>query len=374
MRAYGVAALLLALVLAGCSSGDGDAEPTPSSGSSRSADGSGSATHTTGGSTGGDSGPPTPVEAGTDLLDWTKAPGKVTDTTTVAGDWTLTVTEEADKATLDGPDGAMSIPAGRNGLITDALIDGAWAVVVVSDTFEEHPATATVVDLDSGDTFTLDSDSDVPTTNGGTWALGDGRALHATIGPDRAYCLASVDLAAQTSEIAWCAPERNGFSNARISVGGDSMMTFDDSRPSCRRVVSVADGDVTEFPGVTECKGWDGVLLGASRVWSIVPKGSQVEAARLYASIGDRFFDLGPGKSGTLVACGDAAYFTRDPQTDRGPAELLRWTDDGTLSVVYQSPKAGGAFIAGPARCGGDELTLTALTSSGDEQVTAATS
>jgi hypothetical protein len=364
VRAYAAAALLTALALAGCSPDDPVAEPSkppPTSSATASSPASASPSDV-----------PEVVDPTLARLDWTPAPGRVSDTITVAGDWTLTVTEKGDRALLRGPTQATVI-AGRRGRISEALIDGKYAVIVVSDKLEEQPGRATVVDLATGDSFTLDGGSDVPTVNGGTWALGEGHVLHATYGPGRAYCLASVDLASGDSTITWCAPARNGFSNARIAPGGDSLMTFDDSQPSCRSVVAVDGDTVTELPGVTPCKAWDAVLLTGSRVWSVVPKDGQIEAAHLYAAAGDAAFDLGPGKSGTLVACHGAAYFARDPQRDGDPAQVLRWSDDGSLSVVYESPAGGPAFIAGPPRCGGDRLTVTALTAGGDEQVVAVT-
>jgi hypothetical protein len=47
----------------------------------------------------------------------------------------------------------------------------------------------------------------------------------------------------------------------------------------------------------------------------------------------------------------------------------MRWSPEDGLSVAYESPN-GQAFIEQP-RCGGDTITVTALTSSGDEQVSA---
>ena len=118
-----------------------------------------------------------------------------------------------------------------------------------------------MTDPASGDEFTLDGSSDVPTTNGGTWALGDGHLLHATI-RKRSYCIASVDLATRTSTLGWCAPARHGFTDARISSAGDSLTTFDDSRPSCRTVARL-DGTCTEpFPGVPDCHGSEGAHRG----------------------------------------------------------------------------------------------------------------
>ena len=57
------------------------------------------------------------------------------------------------------------------------------------------------------------------------------------------------------------------------------------------------------------------------------------------------------------------------PQLDGDPARLLRWNADDGLTIVYESP-AGQGFLAAP-RCGGDTMNVTALTESGDEQVSA---
>ena len=149
-------------------------------------------------------------------------------------------------------------------------------------------------------------------------------------------------------------------------------MTFDDRQPSCRTVVEVTADDVAPFEGVQRCLGWEGVLIDGGTVWSVVPKQSRIEEARYYARVGEKYFDLGPGTSGTLVPCGEAAYFTQDPLRDGDPARLLRWKSDGSLDVVYETSGRGPAFLTEP-RCGSDRITVTALGESGDEQVTAPT-
>ncbi len=85
------------------------------------------------------------------------------------------------------------------------------------------------------------------------------------------------------------------------------------------------------LPGVTECKGWDSALLDDGAVWSVVPKENRIESADFFARAGEGYFDLGPGTSGSLTPCGDAAYFVRDPQRDGDPARLMRWSADGEL-------------------------------------------
>lgn len=372
-RAFRRAAAPLALLLAlGACSGDGDGAP-PSGSPSPSATRTSGASQT-GTPPGGTADAPAVVTPTVDLLDWSAVPGSVDRTVTVSGPWTLTVDEQGRRARLSGP-APVTVTAGSRNRISDALIDRDFAVVVSQDRLERRPATATVVELATGHRFVLDGTSEVPTTTGGTWALGEGHVLHATTqdaGAMVRYCLASVDLASETSQVAWCAEPRHGFTNARITADGDSLLTFDDSQPSCRTVGSLAGGDLTPFPGVTECKGWDGALLTDGRIWSVVPRDDHIDAAHYYAAIGEGFFDLGPGTSGSLVTCAGAAYFSRDPGREGDPAQVLRWTPDGRLAVVYEAPAAGEGFITVPLRCGDDTLTVTALTEGGDEQVSAA--
>jgi hypothetical protein len=369
-----LAALVLAGMLAGCADDSADpknsgSSPTPSDSPTSDGPESPATQSPTPEPSGGTAADPTPADETTALLDWSPVPGSTDDTVTVSGNWTLGYPQQGTEAVLDGPR-PVTVRAPDGFRITDALIDGEYAVVVAQHEQESKPNVATVIDLASGKKLTLDGSSDVPTTTGGTWALGEGTLLHATIGPHRAYCLASVDLATRKSTRGWCAPPRHGFNNARITPAGSSLLTFDDQRPSCRTVAEVDGGQITPFPGVTECKGWDGALLEGGAVWSVVPDENRIEQAKLVARVGDGYFDLGPGTSGSLVPCAGSAYFVREPQRDGDPARLLRWSPDGELAVVYETGQGGQATLSSP-RCGGDTVTVTALTSKGDEQVSA---
>jgi hypothetical protein len=384
LRRYAVpaAALLIAplVTLAACSDGDGTAKAPDRSASTAPATSSTATSHPASPSsrgsstaavapTGGTADRPTVLTARTRLLDWRQVPGSVDDTVTRSGDWTLTVDKSETEARIEGPGSGSGISAGPRQRISDALIDGQYAVVVLQDRQETRPSSAQVVDLQhGGKTFTIDGSSDVPTTNGGTWALGRGELLHATIHRG-SYCIASVDLATRKSSLGWCAPPRHGFNSAEITPAGESLLTFDDSRPACRTVVRLSLTEVTPFEGVPDCKAWDGVVTGDGAVWSVIPREREVEAAHAYARSGDAYFDLGPSASGTLTWCGDAAYFSRDPQRDNEPAQLMRWNAEDGLEVVYES--AGGHAFLTPPRCGGDTITVTALAQSGDEQVSA---
>jgi hypothetical protein len=373
-----VAAVVLAGGLAGCAEDqprNANAEPT---GSPTSSAPTSEPTSTPGSETestleGGSADSPQVVEPATSLLDWAQVPGPTTASVTRSGPWTLSVAGNGSRATLRGPGEETTLLADARRRISDGLIDGNWAAVVFQDSQETRPAAAQIIRLDSkSGGFMVDGSSEAPTTTGGTWALGEGRLVHPTIGPGGTYCLATVDLAARSSERSWCAEKRHGFNGARITPAGTSLMTFDDKQPSCRTVVEVAADDVVPFPGVEECIGWEGVLTDDGAVWSVVPKPTRIEEARYYARVGEEYFDLGPGTSGTLAWCGGAAYFAQDPLRDGDPARLLRWTSGGALEVVYETSGRGPAFLTEP-RCGGDRITVTAIANSGDEQVTAPT-
>jgi hypothetical protein len=370
-----LAALLLALPLAlsGCGDDDPGAGPKPSASTGStpaSPTDSVSPTPSESGSTAPTPHPsdsPLVVEPSTRLLDWQPLGDSTEDTYTTNGEWTLKVDRDGVKASLTGPTTAAGW--GSTGeRVSDAFLDDDWAVVVYQDRQETDPARAIVTDLASGEDFTIDGDSDLPTLPGGTWALGGGHVLHATSGPGGAYCVASVDLASRRSTLGWCADKHHGFNGAHATPFGDSVQTFDDKQPSCRTVAQVTGTELQPFPGIRACHAWDGALTETGAVWSVVPKENNVESADFFARDGDGYTTLGPGTSGTLTWCHGAAYFVRDPQRDGDPARLMAW--DGTdLTIVYESP-AGQAFLTAP-RCGGDTIAVTALAESGDEQVSA---
>jgi hypothetical protein len=373
---YAVAAVLLATLGACGSDGDEpDAAPTPSASVTPTGTTSPtpSSTPSESQASGGSADAPEALDPTTALLDWRPVDGSTDDAVTRNDTWALTVAEDGSTWRLEKQtsDGRSSGQAGAEPgwKVSDGLLDEDWAVVVLQDEQEQRPSKATVTNLETGKAFEINGKSDVPTTTGGTWALGDDRLLHATIGDDGAYCLAEVDLESRRSAVAWCAPKRHGFNAAHVTDDAISLLNFDDSQPSCRTVVSIAGGEATPFPGATECKAWEGLVLDDDAIWSVIPKEQRIEEAHLYSRVGEGYFDLGPGVAGTLTACHDAAYFVRDPQQQGDPAALMRWAPEDGLSVAYESPK-GQAFIEQP-RCGGDTITVTALTSSGDEQVSA---
>ena len=250
------------------------------------------------------------------------------------------------------------------------LVDEQRVVVVVEDTLAERGDKATILDM-SGGTAMLTGSSSPPTTTGGTWAMGQETIVHATVNPAGDYCIATVSLESGQGSEGWCAMPHHGFRGAVITPAGLSVMSFDDTRPvSCATLLAIAGDTPTPIEGVTECRGWDVALLDGGAIWSEVPQPNRSEKAVFKASVDGTTYDLGPGTTGSLVWCGSAAYFVRDPQTKADPARLMRFTRDGALAVVFESASTGNAFLSAP-RCGGDAITLTSYGEQGDEQVTA---
>ena len=110
----------------------------------------------------------------------------------------------------------------------------------------------------------------------------------------------------------------------------------------------------------------EGVEYGRLRAWG---SGAFIVASFAGGLVLDRH-----GADGillALLACAGAAYFARDAGAGE-PAQVLRWSPDGGLQVVYRAPRSTEGFVVAPLRCGGDMMTVTALTPAGDEQVAAA--
>ena len=204
------AALAIAiLTLAGCSS---EKDPEPSKPTAQDSPAPAPAPAPAGGTPD----QPTTIEATASLMEWVPAPGAVENTVTTNGTWFLTVEASGTGYRLDGPDQSFGTGAAGS-QITNALLDTDWAVVVRQDRSGKKPASAEVTDLGTGEQFTIDQGSDVPTVSGGTWALGGDTVAHATTGPDGGYCVATVDLASRESTIAWCAEAKHGFNAAHVT-------------------------------------------------------------------------------------------------------------------------------------------------------------
>ncbi len=298
-------------------------------------------------------------------LTWRPVPGPVGDQVTVSGRWTLTLPESGDQVRIDGPDPRV-VEAGSGYRVTEALVDGQYAVVVAEHEQATEPNDVTVVDLAEGEVV----EADVAPGTGGAFALGSG-LLASTTTQGRDYCVGTVDLTSGRAGDGPCVPPRHGISNLTVGPAGTSAMTFDDGRPSCRTLARIEGDTFRPLPGVTECRGWEALTTETFAIWSELENERRIEAATFFLDAGSGTVELGPGTTGSLTWCGGAAYLVRDPQRSSDPARLLRVdVEAGGTEVVYETEATGRAFLSEP-RCGGSDLTLTAYTARGDEQVTA---
>jgi hypothetical protein len=362
--AFTVCSMAIVVALAGCS---GESPEQPGA----------SADAGTAGASAGDASAGTSDDASTEPaagvdLEWATA-GPIGTTVVTGGDTTVAIAGGRAKVSIGGA--AVPLPTPGGYAASEALLDDDYAVVVFQEKTESQPGSATVIERATGRLLLVDGYSDVPTVNGGAWALGSdssgtGLLFHATFGPKNSYCLAAHDLAADSGRIVWCAPQGSGFNDVRQTPAGLTVLSFTSGRPSCRtpQVVDLASGEATALAGPGECAGWDSLLLEGGAVWSSVPDEKRVEEATFSAQSEGDTVDLGIGDTGSLTWCAGAAYFTR-PETDGQKAALIRW--DGTAATtVYEAPGKPG-FLSAP-RCGGSSITLTARSEGGDEQVTAA--
>lgn len=363
---YAASAALLVLIVAGCSSPEDDDPKRVSDPGS---------TSNPAAPDGGTAAKPAVAKPKRSLLDWQPA-GAVAAALTRSGEWTLGVATNGTTATLDGPT-PRTIKAGQGRRIADVRLTDTWALVVAQDELEARPAAATVVELATGKQTVVDGRSKPPTTTGGDWSLskslgdmGAAAVLRPTINDKGAYCLASTDPATSKSSLPYCAKPNTGFRDVRPSPYGVTITAFDNAQPiSCRTPTRVDAGKPQPLPDVPKCKGAESVITEKGAVWAVIEKEQRYEAAHYFASHDGDYFDLGRGTTGSLIWCGDSAWFVRDAQRDKDKARLMRWTPGGTLEVAYESPGVGAAFLEAP-RCGGDSITVTALGEGGDEQVT----
>lgn len=362
------AAIALGLALSACTSqpdGSAPADPgvSPSPGAPTASGATASGPATSGAAT---SSPATPSTSGSEtpttaLLTWHRLPGSPDATVMTDGPHLLDVAPSAASYTLDGT--PHTVPPGSR--VSDAMLDQRWAIVVAQDKLQLHPERATVTNLRTGSTWTLDKTADLPTFTGGSWSLAGNTAVHATMHHGR-FCVASVDLTTHASTLGWCAPPRHGWNAPITGAGGLTILTFDDHHPSCRTLETTASGD--PFAQATRCKATSGVVLASGAVWLEVHNEHRYELSTVRAVTPDGVRDLGPADTGSLVVCGRDAYWAVDAQRKNAPAELRRW-DGTTLSTVYRS-KRGQAFMGAPV-CAGSVLTVSSFSTSGDQLVAA---
>jgi hypothetical protein len=352
-KGYGASVALLLALTAGCST---DEEPRRAS--------DGPTNESTTPAAGGTQTP----EPATALLDWQPLTAGLDGHAVSNGTWVASFAEDGSRARLETADGGSEseLTASKGFRFSDVVMSEDFAVVAEQDRLEEKSQRLWAIDLADPSARTQVR-SPLP-ASGGTLALHGSLLSYATV--DRgAYCLGQHDLATGEHDVAWCAAPRHGFNQVTTTGAGTTLLSFDSGRVSCRTPsVLDQDGTITPVDGIERCKGADSALTDDGAVWSTVPNESRYEQAQFHARAGDATYDLGTGFNGSLTPCGDSLFFIRDAARGE-PARLLRWT--GTeLTVAYESPGTGEAFLEEPA-CAGTTLTVTAYGEGGDERVSA---
>lgn len=271
---------------------------------------------------------------------------------------------------------ARTLRAGQGWAFDEVLMTGRYLVAVAEDDLEEADARATVLNVRTGRQRTLNVMDVAPLTHGGSWAGHDGTVVYPTREGSR-YCIAAADLRSERGSAVACAPPRNGLNSFAVSPAGIGFLSFDDQRPISCRTANVAPRDRTGYTApasVTEperCAAWDVVPLpGGAVLWSHVPDEERIERAIFFVrETTGQVHRLGPGVTGSVVWCGNAAWFSRDEENGR-PATLLRWTRDQELQRVYQAPRDHAGSITAP-RCAGAAITVTVWGENTFLQVTA---
>lgn len=299
----------------------------------------------------------------TTLLQWTPTGGGPEDRRTVGAEWSVLVDRQGRTATLTGPDRVTVTPrSGR--VVSQVAMDDGFAVVAEESPDGRGAPAATVVDLADGSTYPV---SDPPA--GESWTLHDETLRYATFDADDDYCLVEADAGTAKGDFVHCAAARHGITRITTGDHGTAFLDFDDRRPiSCRTPMLLTTDGAIPVEEAADCSSWDVAAMPGGAVWSEVRNERRPDEGVFRAVVDGTTHDLGAGTTGTLTPCGDSAYFARDPVGRDDRAQLLRWTPEATLEVVFESRSRGNAFLA-PPECAGDVLTVSSFGPGGDEQV-----
>ncbi len=234
---------------------------------------------------------------------------------------------------------------------------GLWTDVAVfgyEPADHRRPSRATLVNLASGVTTTVDAVPGAPPMSASTavGAVVDGRYWYlATNVNAELDCVAEVALDTLTARTVECGRFGEWVKELRPADHGASWLLYHgSSEVACREGRAVRTGPtgaVTAASGVgpaDACDTVDAVTAGGAEVWG---SGS---GARLSARPGRTTVDLGPAGRGSLFGCAGWAYWS--PDTTR--RELRRWQPGRSIQRVWSG---SGASITSLG-CADDILTV----------------
>lgn len=310
------------------------------------------------------------LAAGHDTLDWQRDDLPRSGFAAGTRDWTGAADSLGEHVTLTGPDDTITY-APRRGRVQSIEMQWPWAVVYAGGDLTEQGAGSgelVVFDLRTGERRMVGQDGTAPPPSpAGSISMHDGTLAYPT-GPNHRYCLARLDLRTLGGERVDCAkPLKEGFTQFRLTPRGLGYTSFDDKRPApCLTLKAVRNGDTGVVDAAKPCVGWEVVPGADSALWLQIRNRHRVELAHAYARNPDgSVVDLGPALSGSTSWCGDATYFVRPASKDGTADDLMRWSPQDGLDVVWTPSDDDVAFVFSP-HCGGSSITLPALNAEHD--------
>ena len=305
------------------------------------------------------------AQPGSEDLDWKVHNVSDSGIAAATRGWTGVADSLGKKVTLSGP-GKTVRYAPKRGQVTAIEMQWPWAVVYAGGNLTNQaagPGELAVFDLRRGERRMVGKDGSAPPPSAsGSVAMHDGELAYPT-GPNNHFCLARLDLRTLDGKRVECAkPLKEGFSEFRLSDSGLGYTSFDNKRPApCMTLKEVRDGETGTVDAAKPCVGWEVVPGTDSALWLQIRNRHRVEIATAYARDTEgKVAKLGPALSGSTTWCAGATYFVRPTSKDGTADDLMRWSPDDGLDVVWSPGKRKVSFVF-PPQCGGSSITLPGL-------------
>ena len=307
----------------------------------------------------------TRAHADEDVLDWRT--NELTDEGIAAGtrNWIGVADSLGKHVTLSGPNETLEY-APNSGRVQAIEMQWPWAIVYAGGNVANRrsgPGELAVFDLRTGDRRMVGkAGSAPPPAASGSVSMHDGELAYPT-GPNNHFCLARLDLRTLDGERVECAkPLKEGFSEFRLTDSGLGFTSFDDARPApCMTLKAAHDDEMEVVDAAKPCVGWEVVPSADTAVWLQINNRHRVEVSTAYARNPDgTVVKLGPALSGSTTWCGGATYYVRPASKDGTADDLMRWSPDDGLDVVWSASRRDVTFVFAP-HCGGSSIALPGL-------------
>ncbi|MGH3359153.1 MAG: hypothetical protein ACRDO7_10150 [Nocardioidaceae bacterium] len=304
------------------------------------------------------------LEPETALLDWKTHQLRDKGPAAATRSWTGVADALGKRVVITGPGKTLRFQA-ATGRVQGLEMQWPWAVVYAGGSLtggraQSQQGEIAVFDLRDGTRRMVgDEGSAPPPAMAGSVSMHDGELAYAT-GSNRHYCLAKLDLASLDGKRLRCAePLKEGFTQFRLTSTGFGYTSFDDRQPSsCMTLKTIRDDENDVIEAAKNCVGWEVVPGPDSDLWLQVRNPNRVEQARAYARTSDgEVRNLGPAMSGSTTWCDGSTYFVRPAQADGRADDLMRWSPESGLDVVWTPQGKDVAFVFAP-HCGGSTITI----------------